>query len=127
MLSQLAHDLHHYENSVRRVLDAYQDHGPGGVADRLYEAVRLDRERLMSCLETFPVPETVDERCLRAAIDDTDRLAKQCATTSSGLCFVTGESGLIPRPELLAKYQDGLQALAAATHQAIGRTTVPPT
>lgn len=102
---------------------AYQRSGPGrlevaGLADPQPLCARLlatlGTGRLRAFVESAPSLRSLiqNHRQIEAAVDECLELTLQCRDAAHGLCFVTGEAGLVPRRDLEAKLQHHLQHLA---------------
>ena len=88
------------------------------IADQLYRDYRirgpgtLDRQRLESLVAAHRLFDDVtisDE--LRLAIDDIVGLAEKCVLDPQGLCFLSGEAGLVPRQDLHTKFENALDTI----------------
>ncbi len=101
--------------AATQVWDEYRRQGPGRVDERLYDAVAAAADVLEETLAALggdePLAETV--RSMRD-------LAHRCARTSLGLSFITGEAGLIARPDQHAAYERGLATIRAAAERLQG-------
>ncbi len=85
------------------VWDTYRKDGPGKVDASLFEPVEtayLELDRLLS--------ESAKAGELREAVAEVYDLSQRCACRVEGLCFVTGEAGLIPRRDKEAAYAERL-------------------
>lgn len=100
-------------DAATRVWDSYREQGPGKVDSELYEAVATAAHALEAALVAGNEPLTDTVRRVRD-------LAHRCACTSLGLCFITGEAGLIPRPDQHKAYEEGLAAIRAAADRLRG-------
>lgn len=56
---------------------------------------------------------TGEEAKLAEAAEALRELCHRCCRRSEGLCFITGEAGLIPRRDLHDRFEKALQALRA--------------
>lgn len=90
----------------------YLEVGPGKLDS-------TDRELLERAVNRVREPEgehTIPRDGWRAEFDATlavlEPLLRRCATRSEGLCFVTGEAGLIPNQQQHRKCSDALLQLA---------------
>ena len=102
------------------VWQAYQAEGPGKVAVELFEPAETAAAALDEFLTQGDVIEAtaalrsdiaVDPASLRQAIQTVRDLTGRCALRSEGLCFITGEAGLIPRRDLHAALESSLEML----------------
>ncbi len=105
--------LNAFARQVDLVWEQYQALGPGGMAAAVIEPI----DRLASELETLldgPVPDGLDRAELVAAIRQATELSRRCVLLPQGLCFVSGEAGLVPRRDQI----DAYAAARAVVHQA---------
>jgi hypothetical protein len=82
------------------VWDAYRDVGPGKVEASLFEPVEVASQEIDRLLD--------DSTELREAVAELYDLAQRCTCRSEGLCFITGEAGLIPRRDKEAAFEERL-------------------
>lgn len=90
---------------------SYQTHGPGHVAADLHEPVELAATKTRAFLDAEPVDLGGAEAALRQSVDQLVDLSHRFAHTSLGLCFVTGEAGLIPRPDQHRAFETALSTV----------------
>ena len=101
-----------FANQVDLVWEQYLARGPGEVDSALMEPIDQLAPQLTTMLDG-PLSTDVDRVTLAAAIQQATDLARHCATRSQGLCFVSGEAGLVPRRDQIEAF-----AVARATVQA---------
>ena len=85
-------------------------HGMGELHLDVY--IERMRREYNAAVETSP-----PQVAYRETVSKLTDLAKRCALRSEGLCFVTGEAGLIPRQDLHQATIDGLEILRAAIQE----------
>ncbi len=92
---------------LREIWQSYQDAGPGN----------LDQNLLAPLEEATPgaLDAARDNAELTAAINTAVDLAERCVKHSQGLCFVTGEAGLLPRKDLHEKMETALSVIQQAS------------
>jgi hypothetical protein len=95
-----------FATQVDLVWERYETAGPGKVDSALFEPIEQLASRLNTLLDGS-LPADVDRGLLSAAIQQATDLSRRCATLPQGLCFVSGEAGLVPR-------RDQIDAFAAA-------------
>ena len=125
--------LQRFASAAEQVWSAYQQHGPGRVEAALFADVESAWQAMEQLIADDPVVASVAAamgdrpepwgRDLRDRAGVLCDLARQCVCRPEGLCFVTGEAGLIPRRDKIAAFEQTLQAvrdqcdrLSAATH-----------
>jgi hypothetical protein len=96
--------LEQFLDRVSALWKSYQDVGPGQVNPSLWTEIpeltaHIERELIDG-----------DTRILQAVRQVSD-LSERCACRSEGLCFITGEAGLIPRRDLLELMESSLRIL----------------
>lgn len=84
----------------------YQNYGPGGVDAGMYDGIAELAAGVQRQLDD-------DSAEIRDAVETVRDLSHRCACRSNGLCFITGEAGLIPRKDLHTAMDNGLAILAA--------------
>lgn len=97
---------------LERIWQAYLKAGPGGVDAVLLEDVESSGGRLIAEL-----PESAAGSDLREAIQTGVELGRRCVQRPEGLCFVTGEAGLVPRRDLHEKFEAALKTMRAALEE----------
>ena len=121
-MNDLLDKLRKFDTAVREIWDRYQTSGPGQVDAELYAAVGRSAERLLALLaerdDNQPAGQDAiaesDREQLLTAVTTASRLAKRCACEAAGLCFVTGEAGLISRRDLIDEFLQSLQIIERA-------------
>lgn len=124
-MNELLDELRKFNTAVREIWDLYQASGPGQVDSQLYPPVADSTERLLALLaDPVDIQASAqdvlvdDERQqLLTAVTTASRLAKRCAYDAAGLCFVTGEAGLIPRRDLIDEFLRSLQIIERVCHE----------
>ena len=111
-------NLQSFCESVEIVRSAYAANGPGRIDARLQEPVVAAESALMQSLADYSgqiTGVTVEqvETWVRKSVD----LSKRCACQPNGLCFVTGEAGLIPRRDLEEDFETAIQGLREVCRQ----------
>ena len=98
----------------------YQRLGPGKIGSLLFDRLELAAKGLTQSLEIVTnldtaqtlLPDDVTRLSeFIGAIDTVLRLAKRCACSPQGLCFVTGEAGLIPNKLQYREFENQLGKL----------------
>ena len=98
---------------LERIWHEYEEVGPG----RVNEARFADVEpTAMAFLESGIA---VDDGPLKEAIETGVDLARRCVQRSDGLCFITGEAGLVPRKDLHESFEAALVTIRAAIEAGI--------
>jgi len=100
----------------------YQQHGPGRVRSDLFDPVDSTANRLKPLLHQLAAVDSlqtggVDLVEIGATIRLTTELARRCACTPQGLCFISGEAGLIPRKDQHDVIESALQRLSRCVRQ----------
>jgi len=103
-----------FSDRIDHLWEQYDACGPGQVDSSLLEPIERLAGQLTALLDG-PLPVHIDRMALAPAISQATDLARRCATLPQGLCFVSGEAGLVPR-------LDQINAFAAA--RAVVRDTV---
>lgn len=91
-------------NAAQAVWYTYRESGPGRVDASLYEDVESAVAR---------VKQVGDSRIDDGLIETLRDLCHRCCLRSEGLCFITGEAGLIPRKDLHERFERSLEELRA--------------
>lgn len=97
-------------DSLDQIWRVYRESGPGSVDSALFEGVEPTAARLVDSLST----EHDGDMRLIEAINTSVDLARRCVQRPEGLCFITGEAGLVPRPDLYEKFETALATIRAA-------------
>ena len=105
----LAHQLLEQLDGIWR---DYQERGPGRVDRALFEDVEPTAASLTLALSELAT--AADNGELIDAINTGVELARRCVHRAEGLCFVTGEAGLVPRRDLYEKFEGALAAIRGA-------------
>lgn len=121
-MKELLDELRNFHRAVREIWDCYQTSGPGQVDSELNPVVALSAERLLALLVSRDDHQADEQDAaaqnerqkLRTAVTTASQLAKRCACDAAGLCFVTGEAGLIPRQDLVDEFLLSLQIIEQA-------------
>jgi len=92
--------------SLSAVWQTYQEAGPGNVNAELFEPV--------AAATPAALEEAGPHEALTAAINTAVDLTRRCATQSQGLCFVTGEAGLLPRRDQHEALEAALSEISTA-------------
>ena len=87
-----------FSDGIDRLWEQYDACGPGEVDSGLLEPIETLAGQLTGLL-AGPLPAAVDRAALASAISQATDLARRCATLPQGLCFVSGEAGLVPRTD----------------------------
>ena len=101
--------LAEFLSAANAVWDMYREVGPGKVEASLFEPVEKTHREIDRLLRDS----TNDSTELREAVAELYDLAQRCACRSEGLCFITGEAGLIPRRDKEAAFEEQLAWLLA--------------
>ena len=104
--------LNEFVAGVAAIWGDYQARGPGRVDAALYERLEPALQELLRLVDGNLA--AIDDRRdgLRDAIRQAGDYAHRCACTPQGLCFITGEAGLIPRQDQIAAMARALTQLA---------------
>lgn len=95
-------------NAAQAVWDAYRESGPGRIDASLFEDVESAIGRVKQVGES-----RVDDGLIETLRD----LCHRCCLRSEGLCFITGEAGLIPRQDLHERFGRSLEELRTFVRQ----------
>lgn len=89
--------------AAQKVRASYETNGPSRVDENLFLPIKA----------FFPLlSNTIDNEELLNAIETVQRLCYRCVHHSEGLCFVTGEYGLVPRIDLIDQFDHALEFIA---------------
>ena len=114
-ICQLATSLKEFTAQVAVVWEAYLSCGPGNVESVLFDGVDAMAQRLNALLENDEFLRNagnlvnIEPDEWRATIERLRDLSYRCAGTPQGLCFITGEAGLIPRKDQHEAFEQALQ------------------
>ena len=118
-MSQLSNRLKDLAERATVIWDTYQACGPGRVDCQLFDDVDaaskaldglLQNDELIKAASQLTARDPQDwQEGLGKAIRQARDLAHRCACRPEGLCFVTGEAGLIPRRDQHAAFEDALE------------------
>lgn len=115
--SQFQQDLRQYQDCASKLWSDYLSSGPGSLhigelkpTDEASESCRVALKALPK--QHFSPQELKD---LIAAIETVQELLHQAVERTEGLCFVTGEAGLLPRKDLHQRLDNALALIAAAS------------
>jgi hypothetical protein len=120
---QFATQLQEFTAQVSVVWEAYQSCGPGNVESALFESVDVMAQVLNSSFENEELIRDVSNFVNMkpdewwAKIEQLRELCYRCACTPQGLCFITGEAGLIPRKDQHEAFESALHYLAECVLQ----------
>ena len=95
--------------AVRALRSEYDEHGPGRVDESFYQKVDAAFQFLAEVIRNKNAE--LEDREVLAAAQTCKDLCYRCVTDPAGLCFVTGEAGLVPRKDLLDAFTNALQFL----------------
>lgn len=121
-LAGLAAQLKNFVECGTRVWNAYQADGPGRVDETLFDPIEapsgeiarlLKDPRILHAVRRLSGDDTdewIDELCV--AVERVYDLTYRCAKRPEGLCFITGEAGLIPRRDWHAAMEDSLRLIS---------------
>ena len=114
-LQQFAKHLARFTDLTAAIWQAYQSAGPGRVDPQLFDGVDTPYHTLMEMLQqdellTNLASLNIEPAELQSALKTARELAHRCACTPAGLCFVTGEAGLIPRKDLQKQFALSLES-----------------
>jgi hypothetical protein len=111
---QLQTCLLEFHSLVDRVWAEYKDVGPGRVDAVLFDGGEAAAARVLELLGDEQVSPTLTTDELRVAVEKVCDLATRCATRSEGLCFITGEAGLVPRRDWHTAMDEALAVIGDA-------------
>jgi hypothetical protein len=110
----LAACLREFHTLATCVWAEYQDVGPGRVDAALFDDGKAAAARVLELLGDDNISATMTAAELRAAVEKVCDLATRCATRPEGLCFITGEAGLVPRRDWHAAMEESLTVIGEA-------------
>ncbi len=122
-IRQFAKQLKEFTTRVAVVWNAYQSCGPGSVERTLFDGVDAIAQSLNALLDNDELFRDVsnlvniDPDEWRANIERLRDLCYRCACTPQGLCFITGEAGLIPRKDQHETFERALHFIAECVLQ----------
>lgn len=111
----IAKPLREFIDASTAVWNAYQELGPNKIEREKFDEVDAAYRQLKPVLGA--IEETVAREATIATVDKIHDLAFRCVCSPEGLCFVTGEAGLIPRRDFLEAYDSGLKCLEMAVNE----------
>lgn len=118
IMDELPTCLTDFHKMAIAVWTTYQDVGPGRVEAALFDGGELLASQIATLLAdeatATDLPAEIDGDALQAAVLKIADLANRCATRSEGLCFITGEAGLVPRRDWHIAMEEGLAVIAKA-------------
>jgi len=110
MSDESSAELADFLRNIEHVRYEYARLGPGRVPKELADGLSERADALVRLL-TVDAPDEIV-----TAVHDAAELATRCATRSEGLCFITGEAGLIPRRDLEDRFDMALEAMRCRIH-----------
>ncbi len=116
--TNIARPLREFIDASTVVWNAYQDVGPNKIERDRFDEVDAAFRLLKSALDA--IEESALNSSHQKAITTADtihNLAFRCVCRVEGLCFITGEAGLIPRKDYLEAYESGLRFLESYYRQ----------
>ncbi|MDG2384126.1 MAG: hypothetical protein P8N76_20820 [Pirellulaceae bacterium] len=93
--------------AAARLWSNYLDRGPGRITPEFWRQLQREHDQLVDDLN-------LESSERREAVHTLMSLAQDCAETSRGLCFVTGEAGLVPRRDQHKRFERALAILASS-------------
>lgn len=96
--------LQQFTSQAEVIWQGYLDHGPGHVESSAYATLAT---YFAGASEETSQPVT-------ASISRIAELSQKIACTPQGLCFLSGEAGLVPRRDLHAEFEQHLHILQTA-------------
>jgi|GEM_PF-2038651 hypothetical protein len=112
--TRLADSLREFHTLAERVWTSYRDVGPGRVDAALFDGGEAAAARVLESLGDEDISATLTAERLRAAVEKACDLATRCATRPEGLCFITGEAGLVPRRDWHTAMDESLAVIGEA-------------
>ena len=98
---------------LQGIWETYCQQGPGNVDSSLFDGIddlaRRFEEEFAQFAKSNPERDFSDDP--RQTVHELCRLARRCACTPQGLCFVTGEAGLIRKKDQELAYIQGLERI----------------
>ncbi len=107
-------DMSQLYRSAMQLWKEYLRLGPGKTPRAHLEAVELSWQHLQCNDDALPGG-------IRRAATQVLELSRCCVERPEGLCFVTGEAGLVPRQDLHRAFETALQVLATSDQSASRR------
>ena len=95
-------------DDVEDIWSSYLRSGPGTL-DR--DRWRRFHARLQNVRNSFDDQQSPRQQELFSALKDLELLVAKCLLNSEGLCFVTGEAGLIPRRDLHERVEHAIETI----------------
>lgn len=114
---QFVEQLKNYVDQIGMIWQAYQENGPGRVNEELYEGIESSSEQLVERLQNRDVVETLERRTecsledFRNSLKQLQDLSRRCVLLPQGLCFLSGEAGLIPRKDQVDAFEQSFAVL----------------
>jgi hypothetical protein len=102
-------DLNRFIDRAQTIWQQYLEFGPGQLDAATYPPLAEAGDALLTQIES------VGEASV--AIRKIMQLAQVCACSANGLCFISGEAGLIPRLDQPARFEQALELLKIATNE----------
>lgn len=99
--------LREFYQAALAVQSAYNAAGPGRVEQQLWPPVAAAQQSVSASLSDCDT----DSSELLQTVEDVSNLCSRCVLRSEGLCFITGEAGLIPRQDLVDRFERQLQQI----------------
>jgi hypothetical protein len=119
---EIAELIESFATCCAEIWESYQNLGVGRLTAGLFGDPTLLSQRLLQTLGNLnSLTDTCEPlRCIAQEVPSLLRsvercrdLSMRCKESPAGLCFVTGEAGLIPRRDLEDQLQQDLEFLAA--------------
>lgn len=85
--------------------------GPGRVDGRLFEGIEELADSLIGFLGEAGADKADETITVAEHVQQVRELCKRCVHHAEGLCFITGEAGLIPRRDLHEAMESSLTSL----------------
>ncbi|GAB4148269.1 MAG: hypothetical protein Tsb009_21920 [Planctomycetaceae bacterium] len=96
--------INQFLTRAEEIWNLYQQQGPGQLDAKLFAGMPECLAKIESTLADQPP-------ALLQAFRDVCKLCERCVCRSEGLCFITGEAGLIPRRDLHDLMESSLRQL----------------
>lgn len=90
-----------FHQAAARLWENYLAHGPGKLDPQLWLLLTREYERIKEL--GGPLPTEIDY-----AVEMLVKLSRRCAERPEGLCFVTGEAGLVTRWDEHQRFDEAL-------------------
>ena len=103
-------DIQLLHQAARELWEAYLTCGPSKLSPDAMEPFIAQKNAL-------PTASDDDATELHALLEELEPLLRRCAERPEGLCFVSGEAGLIPRRDLHEKCEELLDRLQSLTQR----------